>query len=65
MFFLITIQGSKFTHVILCLCNKTLTLFNIIILIKSVFNKSQNHYYQGRMQRAATDVNAAPLNSSH
>ena len=24
---------------------KTLTLHNVIILIKSVFNKNQNHYY--------------------
>ena len=24
---------------------KTLTLHNVIILIKSVFNKTQNHYY--------------------
>ena len=38
-------EKSKLIHMILYLEKKTLTLHNVIILIKSVFNKDQNHYY--------------------
>ena len=38
-------QESKLIHVILCLYIKALTLYNVMVLMKSVFNKDQNHYY--------------------
>ena len=38
-------QESKLIHMILCLYIKALTLYNVIALMKSVFNKDQNHYY--------------------
>ena len=45
MLFLIIMQESKLIHMILCLYIKVLTLYNVIALMKSVFNKDQNHYY--------------------
>ena len=45
MLFLIIMQESKLIHMILCLYIKALTLYNVIALMKSVFNKDQNHYY--------------------
>ena len=44
MYFLIIMQKSKFSYDSLSL-EKTLTLHNVIIFIKSVFNKYQNHNY--------------------
>ena len=45
MFLLIIIQESKLIHLILCFKKKKiLTLHDVTILIKSVFNKNQNHY---------------------
>ena len=38
-------RESKLIDRILCLFKKTLTLHNVIILIKPVFNKYQNHHY--------------------
>ena len=38
------IQKSTLFHTILCLQKKTLILHNVIILIKSVFNKDKNYY---------------------
>ena len=47
MLFLIIMQESKFIHMILWLSTfrKKLTLYDVIILIRSVFNKDQNHYF--------------------
>ena len=44
MYFLIIMQKLKFSYDSLSL-EKTLTLHNVIIFIKSVFNKYQNHNY--------------------
>ena len=44
MFFLIIMQKPKLIQMIY-LCKKHLTLQNIIILIKSVLHKNQNHSY--------------------
>ena len=44
MFFLIVIRKSKLILMILYLQKKILTWRNVIALIKSVFNKDQNHY---------------------
>ena len=38
-------QEPKFIYMILCLYKKTLPLHSVIMLIKSVFNKDQHHYY--------------------
>ena len=35
----------KLFYMILCFQKKKLTLHNVIIIIQSVFNKNQNHYY--------------------
>ena len=40
MLLFIIMQESKLIHM-----KKTLPLHNVIILIKSVFNKNKNHYY--------------------
>ena len=47
MLFLIIMQESKFIHMILWLSTfrKKLTLYDVIILIRSVFNKDQNRYF--------------------
>ena len=44
MLFLLIIQESKLIQVVLLSLEKALTLRNFIIVIKSVFNKVQNHY---------------------
>ena len=44
MFFLIVIRKLKLILMILYLQKKMLTWRNVIALIKSVFNKDQNHY---------------------
>ena len=44
MLFFLIIQESKLIQVVLLSLEKALTLRNFIILIKSVFNKVQNHY---------------------
>ena len=44
MLFFLIIQESKLIQVVLLSLEKALTLRNFIIVIKSVFNKVQNHY---------------------
>ena len=46
--FHIIMQKSKLIHDDSLPLEKTLTLHNVIILIKSVFNKYQNHYYYNK-----------------
>ena len=45
MYFLITMQRSKLIHMIFLPIQETLTFDDVIIHIKSVLNKGQNHYY--------------------
>ena len=49
--FLICYAKIKIDLIILCLVDfeKTLILYNVIILIKSVLNEGQNHYYHKRL----------------
>ena len=42
---LIIMLKSKLIHMIFLPLEKTLTFHNVEILIKSVFNKDQNHHY--------------------
>ena len=44
MLLFINMVKSKLIHMMYCLY-KTLTLFKVFILIKSVLNKNKNHYY--------------------
>ena len=44
MLFFLIIQESKLIQVVLLSLEKALTLRNFIIVIKSVFNKVQNHH---------------------
>ena len=39
------IRIDSHNSLLIDLLSKTLTFHNVIILIKSVFNKNQNHYY--------------------
>ena len=49
--FLISYAKIKIDLIMLCLVDfeKTLILYNVIILIKSVLNEGQNHYYHKRL----------------
>ena len=42
---IIILERSRMIHIILCLLKKTLTVLNVIILIKPVVNKNENKYY--------------------
>ena len=43
--FLITMQKLLLIHTILYFLEKKLTFHNVIMLLKSVFNKDKNNYY--------------------
>ena len=45
MFLLTIMRKSKLTVTILCLKKEIFTWHNVLIPIKSVLNKDQNHYY--------------------
>ena len=45
MLILIIMKKSKLIHIIFLPLEKTLILHDLMILIKSVLDKNQNHYY--------------------
>ena len=57
MLFLISMQEEKLICITLYLQKKILNLNNVIILIKSVFNKDQNYcYYKKFSEKRASDL---------
>ena len=57
MLFLISMQEEKLICITLYLQKKILNLNNVIILIKSVFNKDQNYcYYKKFLEKCASDL---------
>ena len=57
MLFLISMQEEKLICITLYLQKKILNLNNVIILIKSVFNKDQNYcYYKKFLEKRSRDL---------
>ena len=55
--FLTVMQRTKLIYKNFYLSLKTLALHNVIILIKSVFNKGQSHYYYNILLHIAVLIN--------